>query len=221
MLVSSLFIHFFILCLFLLFFCLPFLQCCPILITSIYRAAIKKTPKFLFQHLGRRALVMLAVIFAPISSTSTNPMNSLSKNVLNVKHAITTTNVINTMESELVVPHKDADRDGWLEVGKRNWMVVTCTVCEPFYGSHCPIFPSFHPCIFLFFHLFLLAIYTDKRYRIPNNPDIGGKFCSTLHTPGQKDLVLVEDWNSLRLDIQVSFCFCFALLFFYMDMISN
>ena len=61
---------------------------------------------------------------------------------------------------------------------------------------------------------FLLAIYIDKRYRIPNKPDIGGKFRSTLRAPGQKDSVLVEDRNSLRLDIQVSFCFCFALLFF-------
>lgn len=31
----------------------------------------------------------------------------------------------------------------------------------------------------------------------------GGKFRSTLRVPHQKDSVLVEDWGSLRLDIQV------------------
>ncbi|KAK7038388.1 cysteine proteinase [Favolaschia claudopus] len=32
----------------------------------------------------------------------------------------------------------------------------------------------------------------------------GGKFRSTLRAPGQKDSVIVEDWRSLRLDIQLS-----------------
>lgn len=31
----------------------------------------------------------------------------------------------------------------------------------------------------------------------------GGKFRSTLKAPHQKDSVTVEDWRSLRLDIQV------------------
>ena len=31
----------------------------------------------------------------------------------------------------------------------------------------------------------------------------GGKFRSTLRAPRQKDSVIVEDWRSLRLDIQV------------------
>jgi ubiquitin carboxyl-terminal hydrolase 10 len=41
----------------------------------------------------------------------------------------------------------------------------------------------------------------------------GGKFRSTLRAPQQKDSVIVEDWRSLRLDIQVYRpCFYFPLL---------
>ena len=32
----------------------------------------------------------------------------------------------------------------------------------------------------------------------------GGKFRSTLRAPHQRDSVMVEDWRSLQLDIQVS-----------------
>ncbi|KJA24204.1 hypothetical protein HYPSUDRAFT_65703 [Hypholoma sublateritium FD-334 SS-4] len=69
-------------------------------------------------------------------------------------------------EREEAAPPED---DGWLEVGKRNRMVVTRTI---------------------------------KATESPITRIFGGKFRSTLRAPGQKDSVVVEDWRSLRLDIQ-------------------
>ncbi|KAF8163725.1 hypothetical protein B0H34DRAFT_650904 [Crassisporium funariophilum] len=69
-------------------------------------------------------------------------------------------------EKEEAAPPED---DGWLEVGKRNRMVVTRTI---------------------------------KATESPITRIFGGKFRSTLRAPGQKDSVIVEDWRSLRLDIQ-------------------
>ncbi|KAF9447579.1 cysteine proteinase [Macrolepiota fuliginosa MF-IS2] len=43
---------------------------------------------------------------------------------------------------------------------------------------------------------------TIKAVESPITRIFGGKFKSTLKAPGQKDSVLVEDWRSLRLDIQ-------------------
>ncbi|KAF8967294.1 hypothetical protein BDZ97DRAFT_1938213 [Flammula alnicola] len=69
-------------------------------------------------------------------------------------------------EKEEAAPPED---DGWLEVGKRNRMVVTRTI---------------------------------KATESPITRIFGGKFRSTLRAPHQKDSVIVEDWRSLRLDIQ-------------------
>ena len=49
----------------------------------------------------------------------------------------------------------------------------------------------------------------------------GGKFRSTLRAPGQKDSLLVEDWRSLRLDIQVSWCFDISLFMFFFCFIEE
>jgi len=43
---------------------------------------------------------------------------------------------------------------------------------------------------------------TIKTAESPITRIFGGKFRSTLRAPGQKDSVIVEDWRSLRLDIQ-------------------
>ncbi|TEB39515.1 cysteine proteinase [Coprinellus micaceus] len=64
---------------------------------------------------------------------------------------------------------EEKKEEGWMEVGKKNRMVVTRTVK----ASESPITRIF-----------------------------GGKFRSTLHAPRQKDSAVVEDWRSLRLDIQ-------------------
>ncbi|KDQ50100.1 hypothetical protein JAAARDRAFT_211925 [Jaapia argillacea MUCL 33604] len=72
--------------------------------------------------------------------------------------------VVEKVEEE--VKSKD---DGWMEVGKRNRMVVTRTI---------------------------------KTTESPITKIFGGKFRSTLRAPHQRDSVLVEDWRSIRLDIQ-------------------
>ncbi|KAJ7792833.1 hypothetical protein B0H14DRAFT_3498749 [Mycena olivaceomarginata] len=45
---------------------------------------------------------------------------------------------------------------------------------------------------------------TIKSAESPITRIFGGRFRSTLRAPGQKDSVIVEDWRSLRLDIQMS-----------------
>ncbi|KAF7341183.1 Ubiquitin carboxyl-terminal hydrolase [Mycena venus] len=54
---------------------------------------------------------------------------------------------------------------------------------------------------------------TIKTAESPITRIFGGKFRSTLRAPGQKDSVIVEDWRSLRLDIQVRL-FILSLLSF-------
>ncbi|KAH9950226.1 hypothetical protein B0H21DRAFT_686903 [Amylocystis lapponica] len=86
---------------------------------------------------------------------------------------------LDTLEEELLSlvsqtpkePEEDGSihEDGWMEVGKRNRMLVTRTIKS-----------------------------TDS----PITRMFGGKFRSTLQAPHQKDSVLIEDWRSLRLDIQ-------------------
>ncbi|KAJ3530235.1 hypothetical protein NM688_g7738 [Phlebia brevispora] len=66
-------------------------------------------------------------------------------------------------------PREHTQDDGWMEVGKRNRLVMTRTVRS----AESPITRIF-----------------------------GGKFRSTLKAPHQRDSVTVEDWRSLRLDIQ-------------------
>ena len=86
-----------------------------------------------------------------------------------------------TTEPDSAVSHEDTDGDGWMEVGKRNRMAVTCTVCVVWsfwcrvfrvfsftMSIHLPFLPSF----LAFLLTRLLVIYTDKRHRIPNDPYI-------------------------------------------------
>lgn len=89
------------------------------------------------------------------------------------------------------------EQDGWLEVGKRNRTVVTRTV-----GILSRSRRWYIALRQLFF--FLLQI---KATESPITRIFGGKFRSTLRAPRQKDSVIVEDWRSLRLDIQVHFLF--------------
>ena len=81
--------------------------------------------------------------------------------------------------------------DGWLEVGKRNRAANTRSVSiDMSIGFHC-------------------ADYRDldqtKSTESPITKIFGGKFRSTLKAPHQRDSVTLEDWRSLRLDIQVYF----------------
>lgn len=71
-----------------------------------------------------------------------------------------------TVEEKEVPATKE---EGWMEVGKKNRMVVTRTI---------------------------------KANESPITRIFGGKFRSTLRAPRQKDSVVIEDWRSLRLDIQ-------------------
>ncbi|KAE9402409.1 cysteine proteinase [Gymnopus androsaceus JB14] len=81
----------------------------------------------------------------------------------------------------------EAEEEGWLEVGKKNRTVVTRTA-------------SF----FSFANLMLLTRYHTqiKSTDSPIARIFGGKFRSSLRVPGQKESAIVEDWRSLRLDIQ-------------------
>jgi len=89
-------------------------------------------------------------------------------------------------EHEEEQPHED----GWMEVGKRNKMLVTRTVG---FG--------------LGFGASTVAHATDcqqvKSNESPITRIFGGKFRSTLRAPHQRDSVMVEDWRALQLDIQV------------------
>ncbi|THU79480.1 cysteine proteinase [Dendrothele bispora CBS 962.96] len=80
---------------------------------------------------------------------------------------------VQTSSSTTAVEEKEEEEppedDGWLEVGKRNRMVVTRTI---------------------------------KSTESPITRIFGGKFRSTLKAAGQKDSATVEDWRSLKLDIQ-------------------
>jgi ubiquitin carboxyl-terminal hydrolase 10 len=87
------------------------------------------------------------------------------------------------------------EQDGWLEVGKRNRTVVTRTV---------GILSRSQRWNIALRQLFFLQI---KAAESPITRIFGGKFRSTLRAPRQKDSVIVEDWRSLRLDIQVHFLF--------------
>ena len=100
-----------------------------------------------------------------------------------------------------------------MEVGKRNRMVVMRMVCAFFIFCFGVVFFAFshllHPSLFAS-SLPCLNTYTlstqIKGTESPITHIFGVKFRSTLHAPGQKDSVLVEDWRALRLDIQVRCC---------------
>lgn len=80
-------------------------------------------------------------------------------------------------------PHEE---DGWLEVGRKNRMVMTRTVS----------------CARKLLRI-LLSLRQTKTAESPMTRIFGGKFRSTVRVPGQKDSSVIEDWRSLQLDIQV------------------
>lgn len=81
--------------------------------------------------------------------------------------------------------------NGWLEVGKKNRFMATRTVRAASRSLH-----ALANC--------LLQI---KGADSPIQRIFGGKFRSTLKAQFQRDSVTVEDWRSLRLDIQVRYKF--------------
>ncbi|KAK7455261.1 hypothetical protein VKT23_011133 [Stygiomarasmius scandens] len=95
------------------------------------------------------------------------PQPSRSKGrASNSASAATATPTPGVEEKEEAEPPEE---EGWLEVGKKNRMVVTRTI---------------------------------KTTESPITRIFGGKFRSTLKAGGQKDSATVEDWRSLKLDIQ-------------------
>ena len=72
--------------------------------------------------------------FSCPSSTNAVPGKQVKIGSVTGTTTNTTANAANTnTESELVVLHDDTDGDGWLEVGKRDWTVVTCMICLFFF----------------------------------------------------------------------------------------
>jgi hypothetical protein len=102
----------------------------------------------------------------------------------------------------------DGDGEGWMEVGKvgkggKRRVVVTRTVRV--YALSCfrlmGFYADYLPFSFIFFYFFVVQIKTTES---PISKLFGGKFRSTLRAPGQKDSSIIEDWRSLRVDIQVN-----------------
>ncbi|KDR74886.1 hypothetical protein GALMADRAFT_227234 [Galerina marginata CBS 339.88] len=100
-------------------------------------------------------------------------VDTLEEELLSILHSVNPTRPTNGSSGPAPVEEKEEaappEDDGWLEVGKRNRMVITHTI---------------------------------KATESPITRIFGGKFRSTLRAPGQKDSVVVEDWRSLRLNIQ-------------------
>ena len=137
---------------------------------------------------------------ARVGSTTASTITTNTTGAANAAGASAST----TTEWESVTSYDDGDGDGgWLEVGKRNRTVVTRTVC---------LFPSLLVTVFHSYNTRTQIKGTES----PITRIFGGKFRSTLRAPGQKDSVLVEDWRSLRLDIQV----CYLPIFLY-ELIFN
>ncbi|KAH6903059.1 hypothetical protein BKA70DRAFT_1387774 [Coprinopsis sp. MPI-PUGE-AT-0042] len=95
-------------------------------------------------------------------------LDTLEEELLSLLNSVNPTKPAKPQVEEKEESAPQAD-DGWMEVGKKNRMMVTRT----FKATESPITRIF-----------------------------GGKFRSTLRAPRQKDSVIVEDWRSLRLDIQ-------------------
>ena len=95
-------------------------------------------------------------------------LDTLEEELLSILNSVNPTQPSKPQVEEKQESAPQAD-DGWMEVGKKNRMMVTRT----FKATESPITRIF-----------------------------GGKFRSTLRAPRQKDSVIVEDWRSLRLDIQ-------------------
>ncbi|KAH7889138.1 hypothetical protein F5I97DRAFT_1841914 [Phlebopus sp. FC_14] len=106
-------------------------------------------------------------------------LDTLEEELLSMSSALTTAPANGPVSS--TAPNSNAAQDDgqWLEVGKRNRTAFTRTgIQRPF---------SFEQ---------------TKTTESPITRMFGGKFRSTLRVPHQKDSVIVEDWRSLRLDIQ-------------------
>jgi ubiquitin carboxyl-terminal hydrolase 10 len=104
------------------------------------------------------------------------------------------TNTSNTTKTTEKVEREEEDpEEGWMEVGKRNRSVVTRTVGY--------LYTTFD-CVAVKLTSYLQIRGTES----PITRIFGGKFRSALRIPGQKDSVTIEDWRSLRVDIQVSHC---------------
>ncbi|KAG2019660.1 ubiquitin carboxyl-terminal hydrolase 5 [Coprinopsis cinerea AmutBmut pab1-1] len=98
-------------------------------------------------------------------------LDTLEEELLSILHSLSPSkpaNPNNHVEEKEEVEAATTE-EGWMEVGKKNRMVVTRTI---------------------------------KATESPITRIFGGKFRSTLRAPRQKDSVVVEDWRSLRLDIQ-------------------
>ena len=176
--------------------------------------------------LEEELLAMLAAVSAPPSL----PANTSSTNSAPGKNAKlgsvtgTTSAASAYMESESVVSHEDADGDGWLGIGIRLLLRVRYVFffffcfglgCVAFFFQYfiTSIHPSIPPSCLLTSLLTPSPIYsfTDRVFthtqikgtECPITRIFGGKFCSTLRAPRQKDSVLVEDRRALRLDIWV------------------
>ena len=85
-------------------------------------------------------------------------------------------------------PQNPNDDDDWLEVGRKNKAVVTRTVSRSL--------KYYHSCI-------QLIPFQTKTADSPTTRIFRGKFRSAVRVPGQRESVTIEDWRSLRLDIQV------------------
>lgn len=115
-------------------------------------------------------------------------LDTLEEELLSIASSLQSKPSVGQAES----PQGDAGEDGlWLEVGKRNRTAVTRTVR---------------------FHHFTSVLKPKHRHQVktaesPITRIFGGKFRSTLRVPHQKESVVFEDWRSLRLDIQVRWCF--------------
>jgi ubiquitin carboxyl-terminal hydrolase 10 len=162
---------------------------------------------FYLDTLEEELLAMLAAVNAPpsVPSGSHPPSSPSTAGNASSKQKNAATSRGPPVGGEERAPE---DGDGWLEVGKRNRTVVTRTV-SPEFECACQV----HSFIPFFFFLFWvgLGLGQIKATESPITRIFGGKFRTTLRRPGQKDSVTIEDWRSLRLDIQVRFRFRFRL----------
>ena len=117
-------------------------------------------------------------------------MDTLEEELLSITNTISPSKVSKAGASiEEREEEEPPEEDGWMEVGKRNRMVITRTV--RFIRSDALI-----QCL-------LAPLLQVRSAESPITRLFGGKFRSTLRAPQQKDSVVIEDWRALQLDIQV------------------